>query len=247
VFFNYRFRNYLVKRLRARGIYISRDENSTHSSILQFIVENLISQGGAILHVGAHLGQEADFYSSLGVRVLWIEAQPEIFKDLQARVKEMNPKQQAVLALLGDRSDADTKFYLSNNGSLSSSIFKLGKEAPWDGLKMSSVITLNMVRLDQLYAQTDFLDFSHGVIDVQGAELLVLKGFGNILDQFNSLQVEISTMNTYDGGAKYEEIRKFLKSKGFAPLWSPRPGTHQDVIFLRNGITFSMRLRNHKA
>ncbi len=39
----------------------------------------LMKRVSGILHVGAHTGQEAAFYSSYSLPVIWIEADPDIF------------------------------------------------------------------------------------------------------------------------------------------------------------------------
>ena len=238
----YKLRNAFINYMRSKNIFISRNENLSDSQILAFIKSNLVQNGKSVLHIGAHDGQEAKYYCSLGVSVLWIEAQPEVFLRLERNIRDYLPKQSAKCVLLGNENLSGVKFYLSNNGTVSSSIYDFGSDAPWAGIRMSETIELNMERLDHLYSPNDFKDFSHCVIDVQGAELIVLQGFGDILHQFNSFQIEISTMETYSGGVQFSEIYSFLKKYNFEPLWLPRDGTHQDLIFLKTNHIFRVSL-----
>jgi FkbM family methyltransferase len=240
----YRLRNVFLNFLRSKNIFISRNEHSSDSQLLAFILRNLVQNGRNVLHIGAHEGQESEYYCRLGVSVLWIEAQPEVFLRLQKNISEYVPKQSAICALLGDKNLSSVKFHLSNNGTVSSSIYDFGTDAPWARIRMQETIELDMQRLDSLYKPNHFKDFSHCVIDVQGAELVVLQGFGDILHKFNSLQIEVSTMETYKGGAQFSVICTYLQKYNFQPLWLPRDGTHQDIIFLKTKYLFRLSLQD---
>lgn len=220
--------------LSKSGLHVSRGIFEVNQNLLRFVLENLISNG-SVLHIGAHSGQETTQYSNLGVEVLWIEANPGIIDDLSNAVSAANPEQKIICALLGDKNMDNVPFYLANNGGLSSSLFQLASHNFWPGLKMESAVLLNMRRLDSMLSRESLKKFSHCVIDVQGAELRVLKGFGDLLHEFNSLEIEISTMETYIEGALFPEIVQYLSVFEFVPLWTPPPNTHQNLIFLRKG------------
>ncbi|HUD52235.1 FkbM family methyltransferase [Parvibaculum sp.] len=52
-------------------------------------------------------------------------------------------------------------------------------------------------------------------IDVQGAELMVLRGMGERIADLDVLIVEVSVLSTVDGGPEAWEIIGFLREKGF--------------------------------
>ena len=52
-------------------------------------------------------------------------------------------------------------------------------------------------------------------IDVQGAELDVLKGFGDRLADIQTLIVEAPFEAAYDGGSNFDDIYRFLTAQGF--------------------------------
>lgn len=54
------------------------------------------------------------------------------------------------------------------------------------------------------------------VIDVQGMELQVLRGFGDYLNDFTDLKIECSEPALYDGGASASEVVDFLAERGFS-------------------------------
>lgn len=53
-------------------------------------------------------------------------------------------------------------------------------------------------------------------IDVQGAELEVLQGAGDRLDDFTVIIIESPFEESYDGAAGFDEIYRFLTGRGFA-------------------------------
>lgn len=52
-------------------------------------------------------------------------------------------------------------------------------------------------------------------MDVQGAELAVLKGFGKKLKDVKAIILETSFTENYLGGSTFGEIDKFLSRNGF--------------------------------
>ena len=71
------------------------------------------------------------------------------------------------------------------------------------------------------------------VLDVQGAELDVLKGFN--IDNFKNidkLTTEISTIEFYKNGVLFEDLNTFITNIGFK-LITPPTSNHCDVVYER--------------
>jgi FkbM family methyltransferase len=194
----------------------------------------IYQQADGILHVGAHHGQEAESYYKSGARVIWFEGMPDVFETLSDRIKSY-PNQTAILAVLGD-SNRLVNFNVTDNQGQSSSVFSLanGHRFP---TKVVSEISLQMKRLDEVLTSQDLADFSHWVVDVQGAELIVLQGAGDLLNNCYTLDVEVSTYETYEGGAKFEELDSFLRDRGFVPLWEFAKNSHGNLLYVRSQRT----------
>jgi hypothetical protein len=90
-----------------------------------------------------------------------------------------------------------------------------------------------MTTLDDLFPDDSLNTYNHWVIDVQGSELNVLVGGHNSLKFCKSIQIEVSTRQTYINGSKYFEIKELLSNEGFFPLWEPGIDVHTDLIFIR--------------
>ena len=191
-----------------------------------------------ILHLGAHLGQEAPRYDALGKPALWIEAMPDIHERLAERLKSF-PGQLSLCALLGDTDGATRTFHVSSNAEgVSSSLFCFGPHAaalwPHLGLKMVRELSLPMTRLDTLLDQQriDPATYDYWVMDLQGAEKLALAGAPRALGHCCALLVETSTHPVYEQGVLWPELRDFLVSAGFTAMWEPELD-HDDVLFVR--------------
>ena len=200
----------------------------------------IISKSSGILHLGAHRGNETGIYNWFNKNVLWIEAIPEIFEELKANIRYQFG-QKALCALLGDENKKKTKFYLSNNDKASSSIYSLSaavkEEKLWSGrnIKMNKYIFLEMKTLDSILEENKIKvsDYDHWVVDLQGAEMIFLKGAIRAIEYCKSISIEVSKKEFYEGGAKWEEIRDYLISKNFTLSKEPT-SDHSDVLFIKN-------------
>jgi len=189
----------------------------------------------SIIHVGAHRGQEAKKYHNSGSQVVWVEAIPWIFLDLQEKIKKYK-NQVAINALVSDKHDSEYNFKISNNrDGVSSSIYEFGKDGnEMFDISMCSSILLRSTTLKMLFDNYRLhkRNIEHMVLDVQGAELLVLKGAGSLLGQFKIIKTEVSTVEVYKDGVQWPELRQFLNNKGFKEVAAPSK-EHCDVVFKR--------------
>ena len=77
-------------------------------------------------------------------------------------------------------------------------------------------------------------DYNCLVVDVQGMELQVLKGFGPHLDGMDCLNIECSEVPIYGGEAPASEVVAWLGERGFEAISPIEP--HNDVLFVKNGV-----------
>jgi FkbM family methyltransferase len=207
-------------------------------------------QPRGIVHAGAHCAEEMDLYLGLGpALVVWIEADPALLPAIEARIaaRAGNPTRQiAIQALITDRDGVATDFHRFSNDGASSSVFRdtpLLRET-WPGLhRTGEVLSLPSSRLDTALR-------AHGVtpdhvdtlaLDLQGAELLALRGSGAFLDQVEFLEAELSQERFYDGGAQADELAAFLAAHGFERITELH--RHGDTVFRAPGHAPRARAR----
>jgi FkbM family methyltransferase len=211
------------------GVEILTRSDQTINGLQPTVREFFILQCHGILHIGAHEGQEAKKYSQLSKSVLWVEAIPLYFERLLENIKPFH-NQIAFNALVNSQCNDTQDFFITSNNGESSSLYPLAGNDYWKGLLNSEVIKLPSKRLDCIFSDFQIRAYNYWIIDVQGAEIEVLKGAGKLLRLCHYLQVEISQEIFYKGGAEFKELKMFLESESFAPLWLPSRA-HEEIIF----------------
>lgn len=183
-----------------------------------------------ILHVGANVGEEAPVYLELGIkRQIWIEANPEIYEKLKANISS-NPEAVAYNFAAGDEDKMIT-LHKSNNGSQSSSILELGTHLQQHPeVHYIGDIEVPMMRLDNyIFHDCDFLN-----MDIQGAELLALKGLGEKIKDFKWAYLEVNRAEVYKGCPLVEDIDFYLGAYGFNRVETKWVGNWGDAAYVKN-------------
>jgi FkbM family methyltransferase len=174
-----------------------------------------------VLHLGANTGQEAKAYDDLGINmVLWVEALEQLIPQLLENI-EPYPDQIALRACLSDEDGKEIVFHVANNGGQSSSFLELGTHAiEHPTVKYVHSVSMKTARFDTL-ARGLGLDacFRKGTwllnADLQGAELLAMRGMGDLLPCFRYVYIEVNEKELYVGCPLVGEIDKFLAAFGF--------------------------------
>lgn len=172
-----------------------------------------------VLHLGANTGQEAAAYAQQGItQVIWVEALPDVHSKLVDNVAKY-PGHRALLACLSDKDDDQVTFNVASNEAQSSSFLEFGthsKEHP--SVKFTRKVSMFTTRLDTLLKQHNlkvgpdwFLN-----VDLQGAELLALRGMGDLLWEFRYAYIEVNIRELYKGCPLVAEIDAYLASFGFS-------------------------------
>lgn len=201
-----------------------------------------IPPGTALIHIGAHHGEEAPAYAAHNAPVLWIEARPLFIPRLQQQLVN-HPQQQCRLGAVAARAGQRRVFHLRNNREgVSSSFFHFGAGAQelWPELQLQHIQTtaVTTTTLDNLIEQESDWINQHSpsalVIDTQGAEVEVLQGGSGSLWRFDWIQVEISSTTVYSNGNTREAVHQLLTAAGFAIAAEieKRPG-HGDRLYKR--------------
>jgi FkbM family methyltransferase len=187
-----------------------------------------------IIHMGAHRGTEAAVYDWFNKRTAWIEANPEIIDDLKDHTSQYI-NQIVIQALLSDEDNKLENFNISSNDGASSSIFSFGSyKKIHEEIKMIEIIKLKTSKLDTVIKKKkiNIEKYDFWVLDLQGAELLALKGARESIKFCNYIFTEISKEDIYKNGANWSELNQFLIKNQFLPAWEPKE-IHTDVLFIK--------------
>ncbi|MFM7676674.1 MAG: hypothetical protein ACKO5F_14095 [Synechococcus sp.] len=149
-----------------------------------------IPPGTALIHIGAHHGQEAPAYAAHNAPVLWIEACPLFIPRLQQQLVN-HPQQQCRLGAVAARAGQRRVFHLSNTmQGVSSSFFHFGAGAQelWPELQLQHIQTtmVTTTTLDNLIEQDSDWINQHNptalVIDNTSYDLVIAYGILYHLD-----------------------------------------------------------------
>ncbi|MCX6735918.1 MAG: FkbM family methyltransferase [Candidatus Parcubacteria bacterium] len=191
-----------------------------------------------IIHLGAHIGQEAEDYSFVK-HVLWIEGNPDIMPELEKNISKY-PGQTAFQALVSDVDGEDVDFQVTSNGQ-SSSMFALDKmKTLFPDVVVSEKLALKTKRLDTLFKEKhlDPKQYDFLIIDVQGAELKAIEGMGKILESIEWLCVEVNLVKFYHGTPLMHAVDSYLAKKGFRRIETNlKPRQWGDALYHREKMT----------
>lgn len=174
-----------------------------------------------VIHIGASLGQETPIYLAAGAKsILYVEAIPKVYEELKEVQYNWADRCfiQCINACVTDRDGDTIKFNVANNDGQSSSIFEFGTHSKMHpSVKFIETITIKSSRIDTLidYYQINPKVFDFLVMDIQGAELLALKGCGELLRGFPHIYLEVNQEELYKGCDLVEEIDLYLDKYGF--------------------------------
>jgi len=187
-----------------------------------------------VLHVGAHECEELPFYQRLGIskdNMVWIDA-------IQSKVQQAQARgiPNVFKAVVTDKDDDTVTFKITNNVQ-SSSILDFGTHAdsyPW--VHFISQSEEKTVTLDTFFErqQLDPSRYDFWNFDIQGAEMLALKGATGALKYAKVLYLEVNTQEVYKGCAKLEELDAFLLNMGFKRVLTDiTPHGWGDALYVR--------------
>lgn len=181
-----------------------------------------------VLHVGADRGGELPQYQRIGAKkVVWIEANPEVYNELLENLKIMNITEVESLPfnqLVSDQDDIETEFNLyygwdaghlvGNKGM--SSILK-AKNSWWGSDCYRGSIQLNSLTLDTFLDRNNLgYNFDLLNMDTQGAELMISKGAKKVLENVKYINSEVTFYNaSYHKNPLFDELSEYFSEFGF--------------------------------
>jgi FkbM family methyltransferase len=164
-----------------------------------------------VIQVGAHIGQEVDKFLKLGdIKIYLFEPQKEALLELKKFEKYSN-----VYIFdfgLGNKNENVEFFKSSNKVGVASSVLKpkLHLEYfPEYEFKIKENIEIRK------FSTLKEIDANFLMLDVQGYELEVLKGFNDKLDKIDYIFTEISLEELFEENTLVNDLDAFLSSKNF--------------------------------
>jgi FkbM family methyltransferase len=171
-----------------------------------------------VLHIGAHYAQELQSYLDSGIeKIIWIEANHKIADKLKQEISK-HPGSTSYFFAAHEFDNLEIDLNVSNNEE-SSSIYEFGTHAvEHPHVVYVDKITVKTSSIDTFMLTNNidrsFFDFVN--IDIQGAELLALKGMKNQLEHVRYIYLEVNEKPLYQNCALIGDIDIFLSKNGFS-------------------------------
>lgn len=192
-----------------------------------------------VIHVGAHEGEEVEGYLAAGYRrILLIEANPDVFKKLQAKFGHL-PSVQMVNVAICDRPGRIVFNVTSMDQSSSILPLKLHQEL-YPSIQVTHTVEVRAQTIDGLLdeLQLSAAEFNYLHMDIQGAEYLALQGAEKTLAHIEAVNSEVNFAELYAGGALIGQLESLLGLHGFNRVALARPyhPTWGDAFYVRRPL-----------
>lgn len=204
-----------------------------------------------VIHIGAHLGEEAQDYSNNGVKkVFWFEANQNLMNDLIKNVEKTRPHDDFYCQALYNVDGKELEFKVTNNGQ-SSSLLDLGTHSShYPQIKVTETQKIITRRFDSYIGEVadkgQFeLDGARVFLnlDVQGVEFEVLQGFGDLLAANNpnfridAVYTEVNYEEVYKGAKTMPFLNVLLSNYGFVNAANcPTQYGWGDALYIRGNV-----------
>lgn len=193
-----------------------------------------------VLHCGASIGQEMKDYFDNGVKsIIWVEANSEQIQPLLDNITPYLPEtsQKIWNECLSDKDGEEVTFHISNNKDSSSFLDLDYHKIAHPEVDYVKNIILKTKRLDTLFRENELRidDYPFINLDLQGAELLALKGLGELIRDVKYIYCEINVKHLYENCPLVEDVDNYLKEYGFERVETVMSGNHQwgDSLYLK--------------
>jgi len=183
--------------------------------LLKICGDHLITPRG-IIHIGAHEGQELDEYLAMRLApILLIEPNPQVFERLTARSQKL-PEAMAVRCAVAD-FDGMTTLNVTNFDQSSSLLHLKRHRELYPKIEETHQVSVPCRRLDSLLDELKLAGSSFNLlhIDIQGAEVLALRGAIKTLQYIQALRIEVNVVEMYEGCPLLADVDAFLANYGF--------------------------------
>lgn len=196
---------------------------------------NILVKG--IIHIGAHDCQEAPFYNNK----LKISENNTIWIDAMQHMVDANKKKGIKNIFCQAISDVDNQeltFHESNQDGQASSLLELGTHATsHPEIKVKKQYKVITKKLDTFLHEKSIDASNHNFwnLDIQGAELMALKGATESIKYADVIYMEVNEEQVYKDCGTIDQIDCFLYSQGFKRIWTDMlTWKWGDALYIKN-------------
>jgi FkbM family methyltransferase len=178
------------------------------------------------------------------------EPLPENVVKVKQNLQKYRVSDVAVFQLALSDSTGTTEFHVSSGnpdhlpqtedwdyGNKSSSLLPPKEHAelvPW--VKFERTIPVETMRLDLFCDSHSIERIDLAYLDVQGAELMVLRGAGNYLTRIGAIWMEVGARELYEGQPLKDDVERFMQGHGFVCVKDTVNATVGDQFYVNREL-----------
>lgn len=170
-----------------------------------------------IIHIGAHECEERDAYMQIyGIgddKTIWVDA-------LENKVNQMKtslPNVKIFNECVSDKDGDEVSFMITSNYQSSSMLNFKTHAAEHPHVTEIGRVIIHTKTLNTIFAEQNLnpLDYNFMNLDIQGAELMALKGYESNLHSVDYIYMEVNEKELYEGCPLIPEVDEYLGRHGF--------------------------------
>lgn len=205
---------------------------------LDEIAEHLHTEAPRVLEAGAYDGVDTIRFARRWPQghVYSFEPVPSLFAGVQEQVGGFQNVTLFREALVGDPTLSEVELHvgMGETQNASASILRptehlsIFPDVDLSGSASAPAVTLDAWAQREGVSRVDML-----WLDLQGAELMVLKQGVRVLQGVQAAHLEVSTRPLYEGAAVWSDIRGFMRAQGFREAIARVPLITGNVLYVR--------------
>ena len=200
-------------------VKVKEDNHEEDSAILLSKIPDKTDNKG-VIHIGAHLGEEAELYFKSGFNeIVFVEANPKTFLKLKEKFKN-DTRVKCFNAAISEKTEpCKFRVYASRtNNTESSSILPFDQfDKIVSTLKLVEEIDVMSFTLPMFMDENNLnpKNFNLLVSDIQGADYLALLGAKELLTGFDYIITELNYISLYKDSKNDDKIKELLSFLSF--------------------------------
>lgn len=183
-----------------------------------YILKDYLPENPTIIEAGAYDGKESIMLASLipNSQIYCFEPIKRLFLNVRTNTKNYVNIHSFNMGL-GSHTGSSYMFLSYDNGkvSMSSSLLKPKEHLVYSSTSFNGKERISVITLDDWSEKHKIKKIDLLWLDLQGAELDVLKNGEKILDTVSAIITEVEFVEAYEGQPLYSHIKHYLESKGF--------------------------------
>ena len=187
----------------------------------------------AIIHVGAHYGEELAQYEKNEIKKVFAFEPLEVnLKILRQNASKLNSEIIIYPYGIGDKNEIQEMFISSNNAESSSFLKPKDHLIHHPDINFKKGPRVSIRKLDDFNLDANFLN-----IDVQGYELQVLLGASRTLNKVDYIYIEVNRSETYENNALINDIDEYLAKYKFLRVetsFANKNISWGDALYIKN-------------